>query len=243
MSTAIPSCAMVMAAGLGTRMRPLTERIPKPLVQVAGYTLIDRMLDWLARSGVQEAVVNSHYLAPLLHQHLAVRTAPHIHLSHEEEVLETGGGVLNALPVLEAQQPGGPWVVANSDVVIIDGVTLTLPRMAAAWDDEQMDALLLLQPVASAVGYDGVGDFFLEPDGSLRRRGDAPHAPYVFTGIQLLHPRLFAQAPQGKFSLNLLYNAHMPRIRGLVHEGAWLHVGDPAGIAAAEQWLRERNLP
>ncbi len=230
--------AMVLAAGLGTRMRPLTDHVPKPLIKVAGISLIDRTLDWLAASGISEAVVNSYYQAELLEAHLAKRATPKVQISRETTVLETGGGIRQALPLLGT----APFFSVNSDVICIDGKIPALHRLSQAWDDTA-DALLLVHPVAAAVGYDGPGDFFLDAGGTLRRRLDAPSAPFVFTGVQLLHPRLFDHAPDGAFSLNVLYNREMqsdgtlPRIRALRHDGHWLHIGDPPGLAAAERWL------
>ncbi len=230
----MPQKAMVMAAGLGLRMRPLTENIPKPLVQVAGKSLIDYSLDFLAQSGVTEVVVNSHYLAQLLEAHLLERkTLPKIRISHEDEVLETGGGIKNALPLLGNL----PFFVLNSDVICIDGKTPALHRLAQAWDDKNMDALLLLHKVEDAVGYDGKGDFFIEDDGKLRRRAENGIAPYVFTGVQIIHPRLFADSSEGKFSLNVLYNKNLARIGALVHNGNWLHIGNPQELEKAEEWL------
>lgn len=230
----MPQKAMVMAAGLGLRMRPLTEHIPKPLVHVVGKPLIDYSLDFLAQSGVTEAVVNSHYLAQLLEAHLLERKIPpEIHISHEDEVLETGGGIKNALPLLGNL----PFFVLNSDVICIDGKTPALHRLAQAWDDKNMDALLLLHKVEDAVGYDGKGDFFIEDDGKLRRRAENGIAPYVFTGVQIIHPRLFADSSEGKFSLNVLYNKNLARIGALVHNGNWLHIGNPQELEKAEEWL------
>jgi len=232
--------AMVLAAGLGKRMRPLTEHLPKPLVKVAGVTLIDRTLDWLAASGVEEAVVNSHYLAPLLEAHLAKRKTPKIHVSYEAIVLETGGGVKQALPLLGDK----PFFVVNSDTICIDGKIPALHWLMQAWDDT-VDALLLVHKTADAIGFAGPGDFFMEKDGSLRRRLEAPSAPFVFTGVQMLHPRLFRHAPDGVFSLNVLYNHDMrkdgtlTRVRGLLHDGDWLHVGTPQELQQVESWLAD----
>ena len=233
--------AMILAAGLGKRMRPLTDDMPKPLVPVAGKPLIDHALDWLAASGVQDAYVNSHYKAEMLESHLKKRTSlPRVHISREVELLETGGGIRQALPLLG----NAPFFAANSDVICIDGKTPALARLIAAWDDEALDALLLLHPVARAVGYEDKGDFFLSDDGQLRRRAPEEEAPLVFTGVQLLHPRLFEGAPEGAFSLNVLYNRALesgggktPRLRAIVHDGNWLHIGDPQGVSAAEHWL------
>jgi N-acetyl-alpha-D-muramate 1-phosphate uridylyltransferase len=232
------SQAMVMAAGLGTRLRPLTLSRPKPMVQVAGKMLVDYALDMLAAHEVQRTVVNTHYLAEMLESHLKMRATPHILISREEEVLETGGGILKALPLLG----DSPFFVMNSDVICVDNAgASSLQQLAQHWQNENMDALLLLHPVEKAIGYDGAGDFFLERNGVLTRRAGQPSAPFVFTGVQLLHPRLLAGAPRGKFSLNLLYDRDLTRIRGLVHQGDWLHVGDAAGLAKAEAYFTARE--
>lgn len=232
--------AIILAAGLGKRMRPITNTIPKPLVKVGGKCLIDHALDFVVSAGITESVVNTHYLAPLLEAHLHTRSTPHITISHEETLLETGGGIVKALPFLGHEA----FFSLNSDTICINAPgSHALERMNAFWDEQTMDALLLLHPVADAVGYDGAGDFSLNEQGELVRRMTSDPVPYVFTGIQLLHPRLFVDVPQGAFSLNILYDrlmqqkTTMPRIRGLVHEGKWLHVGDPAAITLAEQYL------
>jgi MurNAc alpha-1-phosphate uridylyltransferase len=224
-------------------MLPLTAHQPKPMVKVAGRALIDHTLDWLSASGVREVVVNTHYLAPQLEAHLAARHKPVIHLSREELLLETGGGVLKAMPMLGDQ----PFFVANSDVICVDGAQPALERLRRAWDDDTMDVLLLLHPVDQAIGYHGAGDFFLE-EGRLRRRISGETAPYVFTGVQLLHPCALIHAPaQPVFSLNVIYNALLecrpPRIAALVHDGAWLHIGDPEGVASAEHYLTSHHSP
>ncbi len=232
--SAPPKKAMLLSAGLGTRMKPLTDALPKPLIPVSGTTLIDRALDWLANAGIEEAVVNTHYKAGMIEAHVAKRARPRVHISYENAVLETGGGIKKALPFFG----GAPFFSANSDVICLDGKTPALHRLWQAWDEATMDALLLLHPVLSAVGYDGAGDFFLE-QGKLRRRLGHPSAPLVFTGVQLLHPRLFKDAPEGPFSLNLLYNRAMAedgtldRVSAIIHDGDWLHVGDPQGLAKA----------
>lgn len=227
--------AMVLAAGRGVRLRPLTDRLPKPLVPVGGITMLDRALDALARAGVSEAVVNVHHLASLVETHLAKRTRPTIHISREEHLLETGGGIAKALSHFGAE----PFFAVNADIVWLDGTTPALMRLAAGWDEGSMDALLLVQPVARAVGYDGAGDFVLAADGRLVRRGAAPAAPFVFAGVQVLHPRLFVDAPTGAFSLNLLYDraTETGRLFGLAHDGGWLHVGTADGLAVAERAL------
>jgi MurNAc alpha-1-phosphate uridylyltransferase len=231
-----PVKAMVMAAGLGTRMRPLTNAIPKPLVKVAGKPLIDYTLDFLASSGIEEAVVNSHYLAEMLEAHvLARKYPPRIKISREIEVLETGGGIKKALNMFGHEA----FFVLNSDVICIDGKTPALHRLWQYWDEANMDALLLLNKVETAIGYSGQGDFFLE-DGKLIRRAESETAPYVFTGIQLISPRLFNNSPDGKFSLNLLYNRDLSRIGAVVHDGNWLHIGSPSELSEAENWLKNQ---
>lgn len=230
--------AMVLAAGLGLRMRPLTDNCPKPLIKVAGKPLIDYTLDWLAASGVESAVVNTHYKAEMLAAHVAGRHRPRISLSHEETVLETGGGIRQALPLLGA----APFFSVNSDTICIDGSAPALHRLQQHWNETEMEALLLVQPVSRAVGYEGAGDFFVE-NGTIRRRLSEASAPFVFTGVQILHPKIFAGAPAGPFSLNLLYNRAMAadgtlnRVRALAHDGDWLHIGDAAGLAAAEAYF------
>lgn len=228
---------MVLAAGLGLRMRPITETMPKPLVPLAGRTLLDRALDALADVGVTDAVVNTHYLPQMIEAHLAGRAAPRIVISREDDLLETGGGVARALPALG----GEAFFVVNADIAWEDGPTPALSRLAASWDDGAMDALLLLQPVDAAPGYDGAGDFARDGDGRLRRR-DGAAAPYVFTGVQILHPRLFAGAPAGAFSLNLLFDAALAagRLFGLAHDAAWYHVGTPVALAEAERLIAAR---
>ncbi|MFQ5783194.1 MAG: nucleotidyltransferase family protein [Alphaproteobacteria bacterium] len=232
-----PETAMVLAAGRGERLRPLTDARPKPLVEVAGKALIDHVLDRLAAAGVTRAVVNLWYMAGTIERHLADRRRPAIALSHESELLDTGGGVVNALGLLG----DAPFYAVNSDVLWRDSGASALGRLAAVWDGGAMDALLLVVPVERAVGYEGRGDFERDPNGGLRRRGAAAHASYVFTGVQLLHPRLFRDAPAGPFSLNLVYDRALAagRLRGLVHAGDWLHVGTLAGLAEAERRLGE----
>ena len=230
---ALPDHAMVLAAGLGTRMRPLTDKIPKPLVPVAGKPLLDYALDKLADAGVTTAVVNVHYLADQIERHLAARRAPAIIFSDERErLLDTGGGVVKALPQLGQM----PFFHVNSDTLWIDGVTPNLTRLAQAFDPAHMDALLLLAPTAGSVGYTGKGDFAMDADGTLRRRAENEVLPFVYAGVALLAPTLFADAPPGVFSLNLLFDraAAKGRLAGLRLEGLWMHVGTPEAIAEAE---------
>jgi MurNAc alpha-1-phosphate uridylyltransferase len=234
----MPKIAMVLAAGLGLRLRPITENLPKPLVKVAGRSILDRALDALHTAGIDRAVVNTHYLAEMIESHLAARPTPRIALSHEQDLLDTGGGVARALTSLG----GEPFFVINADILWQEGPGGTaLERLAQAFDDGVMDALLLLAVRDQAVGYDGRGDFFSDAAGGLTRRGDEPTAPYVFTGLQILSPRLFAESPEGAFSLNLLYDraANSGRLFGIEHTGRWFHVGTPAGLDLAEAGLAD----
>jgi MurNAc alpha-1-phosphate uridylyltransferase len=226
---------MILAAGLGERMRPITDALPKPLIQLRGRTLLDSILDRVDAIGVPEAVVNLYYLGEMIEAQLAPRARPHITFSHEEMRLETGGGVRKALPLLG----GDCFFVINGDVCWLDGCTPALQRLAAAWQDETMDALLLLHPTAFAVGYAGVGDFVLAPDGRMRRRREREVAPFVFTGIQILHPRLFEDTAKEPFSLNLVYDkaSEAERLWGLRHDGEWFHIGTPEALRDVEDAL------
>lgn len=224
--------AMVLAAGLGKRMRPLTDDRPKPLVELAGRTLLDRGLDHLRAAGISRFVVNSHYKAEMIAAHLRGRDG--IALSPEKDLLETGGGVKLALPKLGEHA----FFVVNSDAVWSDGATPAITRMMRAWDDAAMDALLLLVPMPAIAGsaINDLGDYHMEPDGLARRRCENEVAPFLFGGVQILHPRLFDGAPDGAFSLNLLYNRaqEADRLYGLRHDGEWFHVGTPGELADAE---------
>ena len=227
---------MVLAAGLGQRMQPITRVTPKPLIPLAGRTMLDRALDALAAHGVEKVVVNAHHLADVLDRHLSGRDRPPVRLCIEADLLDTGGSVRNALPLLG----DGPFFVLNGDILWQDGGQPTLAELAAGWDADRMDALLLLHPVATALGYDGAGDFHLQRDGRLVRRRDGERAAHLFAGLQILDPRLLADAPGGPFSLNLLYDRAMARGRlyGIEHGGRWCHVGTPAEIPVAEAFLR-----
>jgi N-acetyl-alpha-D-muramate 1-phosphate uridylyltransferase len=236
-SPTAPTRAMVLAAGLGTRMRPLNGRLPKPLVAVGGKALIDYALDRLAEQGVECAVVNVHHLADQIERHLAQRRRPKIIISDERgELLGTGGGVVKALP----QLGGGPFFHVNSDTIWIDGVKPNLGRLAAAFDPSRMDALLLVAPTASSIGYTGRGDFSMAPDGRLMRRGEREVVPFVYAGAAILVPAFFADAPAGPFSMSPLFDraADAGRLCGLRLEGVWMHVGTPEAIQAAEAAIR-----
>jgi N-acetyl-alpha-D-muramate 1-phosphate uridylyltransferase len=232
----VPTHAMVLAAGLGLRLRPLTLDRPKALVQVAGRALIDHTLDRLTEIDVGTAVVNIHYKGNSLKRHLAERREPRIVISDEtEQLLDTGGGVAKALPLLGP----APFYVVNCDIVWRDAHGNSLVHLAERFDDAAMDVLLLLQPTVRAIGYVGVGDFDMDSQGRLTRRAENFVAPFVFTGVQILHPRLFRDCPVGPFSLNRLYSqaAEAGRLYGLRHEGDWMDVGSPAGLQAAEAAL------
>lgn len=229
--------AMILAAGLGTRMRPLTDTLPKPLIKVDGAALIDHLITPLADAGVTDIVVNVHYLADLMEQHLSQRSTPRIHISDERALLlDSGGGVKKALPLLGTD----PFLVLNADSFWIDGPHPNLERMEAAWNPAIMDLLLLVAPTAAATGYDGRGDFFMTADGFLTRRGEKLVAPFVYAGVLIAHPSLFQDTPDGPFSLNLLFDRAMKagRLRGLRLDGHWLHVGTPEAIKLAEDKMR-----
>jgi MurNAc alpha-1-phosphate uridylyltransferase len=231
------STAMVLAAGYGQRMRPLTLTRPKPLVEVAGKSLIDYGFDRLRAAGVAKAVVNVHYLPEQIEAWAAKQSSPPVTISDERGViLDTGGGVARALPLLGAD----PFFVINSDSFWVDEGTPALDRLRAAWDDRVMDCLLLLSPLERTVGYDGAGDFVRGGDGRLARRKASAGEPLAYIGGYLVAPRLFAGAPEGAFSMNLLWDRAIAegRLFGVVHGGRWLHVGTPEAIGLAEAALR-----
>jgi MurNAc alpha-1-phosphate uridylyltransferase len=233
-----PKSAMVLAAGMGTRMRPLTDTMPKPLVKVAGRALLDHVLDRLSDAGVERAVVNVHHFGEQIIAHVANRKRPQITTSDERGVLlDTGGGVVKALPLLGKD----PFYHLNADTVWIDGVTPNLARLAEAFDPQTMDALLLLAPTTDSIGYDGRGDFSMATDGRLTPRPERDVAPFVYAGAAILSPALFTDAPQGKFSLTTLFTraAAKGRLAGLRLGGLWMHVGTPDAIAAAEAAIRD----
>lgn len=232
--------AMVLGAGLGTRMRPLTNTLPKPLVVLDGKPLIDHVLDRLHEAGVECAIVNVHYEALKLVNHLELRKQPRIQISDERgQLLDTGGGVAHALKLLGPD----PFVIHNSDSVWIEGIGSNLARLISTWDEREMDSLLLLAPGATSLGYEGRGDFFLGQDGRVRRRGEREFSPFVFTGVSIAHPRMFERAPKGPFSLNLLWNRAIDtgRLHGLRLEGTWMHVGTPEALTEAEELIRDRR--
>ena len=230
-----PKTAMVLAAGLATRLRPVSQSRPKALVEVAGKALIDHALDRLAEVGVERAVVNTHFLGDQIAAHLAGRKRPAIRISREETILDTGGGIARALPLLGPD----PFYAVNAKIVWRGGQSEALRRLAANWDDARMDGLLLLQPTVSAVGYEGPGDLSMDQFGRLRFREAQEVAPFVYASIQIIHPRLFEGAPEGAFPLRPLWEraAAAGRLFGLRHDGEWYHVATPQGLAEAEARL------
>ena len=233
----VPHTAMIMAAGLGKRMRPLTATRPKPLVEVGGKALLDHVLDRLRAAGVRNVVVNVHYLADALEAHLATRASGlNVTISDERrQLLETGGGLVRAEPLIDCD----PFLALNSDNLWIDGPADTLKLLASQWDGDKMDALLLLVPQARAIGHKGQGDFHMDRGGRLRRRERSHVAPFVFTGIQMVSKRLLRDAPEGPFSANILWDRAMEEGRcfGAVHQGLWFDVGTPQSIQQTETAL------
>lgn len=237
----VPSRAMVLAAGRGRRMLPLTERIPKPLLVIAGRTVLDMALARLLDAGVEKAVVNAAHLGHMIEDHVAALSDPRVTVSREEEPLETGGGVVKALDALGRD----PFYVVNGDSVWLDGMKSAPLRLAEAWDGARMDILLLLAPLTLATGYDGLGDFTMDPEGRLRRREEGMVAPYAYMGLSIVDPAVFDRAPGGPFSLNLVYDRAIAadRLYGVAHDGPWYHIGTPAGLETARQRAANGHAP
>lgn len=230
--------AMILGAGLGTRMAPLTDTVPKPLVEFAGRPLIDYALDRLQQAGVEKVVVNLHHLADKLEAHLRARTVPEIVFSDERgELLDTGGGVKKALPLLG----GDPFFTFNSDSVWIESMGSTLERMTAFWNPDAMDVLMMVAAAVNTIGETRRGDFTMDAEGRLHRREERSVAPFMFAGVQIVKPALFAQGPDGPFSTNLLWDRAIERERlfGLRMDSVWMHLGTPQDLAAAEAFLDE----
>lgn len=229
--------AMIMAAGLGTRMRPLTNDRPKPLVRVAGKALIDHDLDRLVAAGVTTAVVNLHYKADMLRAHLTGRRDIEIVFSDEsDELLGTGGGIVRALHHFGDE----PFFVLNADSIWVEGIAPpALSRMIETWDAARMDGLLLMASMVTAMGYEGRGDFVMDAQGRIRRPGENTSTPFAYPGVQIVHPRLFADAPRGEFSTNILWDRAIAaqRLFGMRLEGVWIHVGTPEARDEAEAYL------
>lgn len=228
--------AMILAAGLGKRMRPLTASQPKPLVRVAGKALIDHVLDRLFDAGITRAVVNVHYLADALEAHVLARRAPQVTVSDERaQLLETGGGMMRALPLLP-----DPFFALNADNIWLDGPKTAFHDLSRRWNPDVMDALLLVVPHARAANFDGLGDFHMDPLGTLSRRRDGRIAPFIYTGIQLVSHRLLREAPDGPFSTGILWNRAMAegRLFGVSFTGQWFEVGTPQAIRPTEEALQ-----
>ena len=233
---------MVLSAGLGTRMAPANNTLPKPLVQLHGKALIDHVLDRHGEAGIERAIVNVHHKADLIEAHIDGRRRPPIEISDERsKLLDTGGGVKKALPRLGS----GPFLIHNANSVWIEGVGSNLVRLMQTWDDARMDCLLMLALASHSLGYQGRGDFAFEPDGRIRRRRvEQEIVPFAFTGVSIAHPRLFAGSPEGVFSLNAVWNTAIAKGRayGMRMEGIWMHVGSPDALALAEQQLAREIL-
>lgn len=232
----MPDKAFVLAAGRGERMRPLTNTCPKPLLKVAGRTMLDRTLDALEAAGVKEVVVNTHYLGQMIEDHLKGRASPKITISREEALLDTGGGVKKGLKFFQ----GKPFYVLNADVVWTDGPGgNALIRLAKKWNADVMDILLLLYPSKDLPAHAGRGDYFMEEGDDRPAFAKGGRANYVFTGPRIVHPRVFEGAPEGAFSFLDLFHAaeNRERLRGLKHDGAWYHVGNPEALAETDRIL------
>jgi MurNAc alpha-1-phosphate uridylyltransferase len=235
--TKIPTTAMLLAAGLGTRMRPLTNTTAKPLIPVAGKTLIDWTIDPMVEIGVTKAVVNVHHFAPLVRRHLENRKKPNIVISDESDaLLDTGGGIIKALPLLGNE----PFLISHSDGILVPGAA-ALRKLAAAWDPSRLDVVMLVHPLETAHGFDGPGDFFVDGDGTMRRRGSATRAPFVYAGPWIVHPRLFAGDQPVPFSANRFWDRAIAsgRMRAVIHDGDWYHVGTPEAVTSTTARLTE----
>jgi len=231
-----PTEAVVLAAGLGTRMKPLTADRPKPLIEVAGTPLIDRVIDALEDAGVVHVVVNAHHKAEMLIAHLGARSGPRITISDERDrLMDTGGGVKKAL----AHLGDAPFFTYNSDFIWKEDGAHALRRMGDAWDGAKMDALMLLNPMEKTTGFEGAGDFFMDGECRLTRRGEKPNAPYAWMGVQITTKAAYVSTPDEPFSNNLIWDRMIPegRLYGLAHKGIGCHVGSPAGVKEAEEVL------
>ena len=239
MTEMMPKIAMILAAGFGKRLRPITNKTPKPMLKVAGRTLLDHSIDHLVDSSIEKIVINIHHLGSLIEQHITRRTDVEVVISDEsDELLETGGGIMKALPLLGED----PFFVINGDVLWLDGPTPALQRLASTWNHKHMDALLLLHSTVEAYGYDGKGDFIVDPGGALVRQPEREISPYLFAGVQILQAKALSEAPVGPFSLNLIYDKAIEqgRLFGLINDGEWFHIGTANGLSEAEGYFRQR---
>ncbi len=232
----IPKRAMILAAGRGLRMRPITDNTPKPMVHLAGQPLLSHALQRLEAVGVTDIVINTHYLADKIERYYRKYTGAALIFSREKNLLETGGGVKFARSMLGED----PFFVINSDAFWLNGPNDALARLASQWSSEQMDALLMLHSTVDAYGYDGIGDFHCKSDGHLLRRSEKEVVPWLFTGIQIIEPTCLDNAPQEPFSLNWLYDRALEhkRLFGIIHDGEWFHIGTPLGLDEAERYLQ-----
>lgn len=233
--TIIPKTAMVLSAGFGKRMRPLTDTMPKPMVPLNGIPLIGHTMNRLVDVGVERVIVNLHYLGEQIQDYLADENRLEVVFSEEVELLETGGGVKHALPLIGSE----PFYVINSDAFWLDGYENSLRRLAREWHEDTMDVLLMLQSTVYAYGYAGLGDFAADASGKLERRQESAVTPWLFAGIQILHPRVLKNTPDGAFSLNVVYDQAIEaeRLYGMIHDGEWFHIGTPDSIAETEEFL------
>jgi MurNAc alpha-1-phosphate uridylyltransferase len=237
----VPDTVMVFAAGLGKRMRPVTETLPKPLVRIAGRAMIDHMLDRFAEIGIRRAIVNVHYLADQLEQHLAARTTPEIIISDErDKLLDQGGGIRKVLPLIGDK----PFFICNTDAIWLEGARSNLARLRDRWDPDVMDVLLLVAAGATSIGVDWAGDFFMDADGRLTRRGESEVAPFVYAGVGIIKPQLFADVKEDVFRLAPFFfaAAEQGRLYGQRLDGQWLHVGTPEAIEEAERAIRRSSM-
>ena len=236
-----PSTAMVLAAGLGKRLRPLTHDMPKPLIQVAGKAMIDHVLDRLAEFRLPKVVVNTYHRAEVLERHLALRTDPVIHVSRETRLMGTAGGIKVAMPLIGDD----PFYVINSDALWLNGPQPMLQRMAAVWNPDAMDVLMLLMPTVRAVGMEASGDFDLAVDGRVRRPRERVEAPFYFAGVQIAQPRVFADTPTDTpTGMGDLWDRSLAegRLYGIVHDGVWFHVGSPTALSEVQQSMHANNI-
>ena len=232
---------MILAAGRGKRMLHLTDDKPKPLVSILGRTLLDRVIDHAVKANINDIVINTCYKGNMIEKALKDRLEVNIQFSREEEALETGGGVLNALPLLLPKGKNG-FFVANADPLWVDKTTSIFEQLRQKWTPNDTDILLALIPKNQAFGALHHGDYFLNVDGQLRRKTKTdPDAPYFFTGIQMLHPRIFNGVSAGIFSLVSLYDRAQQtgRLKAVIYDGDWYHVGTPEAVLATEERLSD----
>lgn len=237
----VPKTAMVLAAGRGTRLQPFTDSVPKPLVPVGGVPTLQRILDHLEVAGVERVIVNAHHLGEQIVAFLAGRTSPMIEVIEEEELLETGGSVANALDQLGDE----PFLVVNGDSVWLDGMSSSVAAFSRYWDEEKMDVLLQLHPIARMTGWQGKGDFTMDQEGRLARREEPRVAPFAYMGLSILHPRIFKDLPEPPFSLNLLYDRaeEQGRLFGAVHDGLWYHISTIEDLEMANRRFETGHVP